>query len=177
MKPALLIIDVQVGLFHPKPEPSEAGPIIARINALAARARHHGVPVFLIQHANPVDELEVGTAAWQLDERLQTDASDYRLQKTSCDAFLRTDLETRLRAAGADEVVVCGYASEFCVDTTVRRAAALGLAVTLVSDAHTTHDKAHLAAYHIIRHENATLPHLTSFGPAIRTAAAASLWA
>jgi nicotinamidase-related amidase len=53
------------------------------------------------------------------------------------------------------------------VDTTVRRAAALGYSVTLASDAHTTHDKPHASAAAIRAHENATLPQITSFGQAI----------
>jgi nicotinamidase-related amidase len=49
------------------------------------------------------------------------------------------------------------------VATTVRRAAALGFDVTLVADAHTTHDKANASAAQIRAHENATLPNITSF--------------
>jgi nicotinamidase-related amidase len=176
MNRALFIIDVQVGLFHPQPPPFQAELVLERINALAARARSQGVPVFFIQHGNPVDELEVNTPGWQLDDRLVTGPSDYRVQKTSCDSFHRTDLEERLRLAGVTEVVVCGYASEFCVDNTVRRAVALGFAVKLVSDAHTTHDKPHLTAEQIIRHENATLPHLNNFGPLVSAVSADGLW-
>jgi nicotinamidase-related amidase len=54
------------------------------------------------------------------------------------------------------------------VDTTVRRSAALGFEVTLVADAHTTHDRPHATAAAIRAHENATLPDITSFGPRIR---------
>lgn len=64
-----------------------------------------------------------------------------------------------------------GYASEFCVDTTVRRAAALGYSVTLVSDAHTTHHQRHACAAAIRAHENATLAEITSFGPRIAAVA------
>jgi nicotinamidase-related amidase len=67
----------------------------------------------------------------------------------------------------ASHVVICGYASEFCVDTTVRRAAANGLTVTLADDAHTTHDKPHANAATIRAHHNATLSNIRSFGPKI----------
>ncbi|MNF15607.1 hypothetical protein D3C80_2182910 [compost metagenome] len=36
--------------------------------------------------------------------------------------------------------------------------------MTVVSDAHTTHDKAHADAVQIIAHHNATLPRIKSFG-------------
>jgi nicotinamidase-related amidase len=61
-------------------------------------------------------------------------------------------------------VVICGYSSEFCVDTAVRRAAALGYEVMLAADAHTSHDKAHASGAFIRAHHNATLSDITSFG-------------
>lgn len=47
--------------------------------------------------------------------------------------------------------------TEFCVDTTCRRALSLGFDVTLVSDADTTKD-ALLPAEQIIKHHNSILP-------------------
>lgn len=67
----------------------------------------------------------------------------------------------------ASRLIICGYASEFCVDTTVRRAAALGFTVVIAADAHTTHDKSHASGKQIREHHNATLPGITSFGPVI----------
>ena len=65
-------------------------------------------------------------------------------------------------------MVLCGYATEFCVDTTARSAAAHGYHVVLAADAHTTHDKAHADAAQIRAHHNATLPAIRSFGVSIR---------
>jgi nicotinamidase-related amidase len=62
------------------------------------------------------------------------------------------------------------------VDTTTRRALALGYPVVLVADAHTTEDKEHLSAAQIIRHHNATLTNIESFGPRVRAIATAELW-
>jgi len=66
-------------------------------------------------------------------------------------------------------------ACEFCIDTTTRRAAALGYGVTLAADAHTTHDKPHATAVEIRAHENATLSDLTSFGPVITATPSADI--
>ena len=60
---------------------------------------------------------------------------------------------------GITHLVVTGMQTEFCVDTTCRRAISLGLDVTLVSDAHTTVDAAFPAEL-IIRYHNAVLPRL-----------------
>ena len=87
----------------------------------------------------------------------------------------RTELDDLLHSWSIDHVVICGYASECCVDTTVRRAAALGYGVTVAADAHTTHDQPHATGAQIRIHENAVLPGLTSFGPTIRAIASADI--
>jgi nicotinamidase-related amidase len=162
---ALLVIDVQRGLFDSAPRPFEADAVIARINALAGRARALDVPVVFVQHESA--SLPVGSDAWQFATGLQVESRDAVVRKATPDAFLRTELQDLLTTWNVDHVVVCGYACEFCVDTTTRRAAALGYAVTIAADAHTTHDKAHATAAQIRAHENATLPDITSFGPTI----------
>jgi nicotinamidase-related amidase len=168
---ALIVIDVQRGLFDGAvPEvgvPFEAHAVVERINSLAAQARNAGVPVIWVQHERAEGFLSHGSPEWELHPALKTDSSDARVFKTTPDSFLRTGLQRLLEVRGAKEVVICGYASEFCVDTTTRRAAALGYPVTLVSDAHTTADKPHATGEQIRAHENATLPKLTSFGPKI----------
>lgn len=168
MKTALLIIDVQRGLFDDEPRPYEADAVVERINALADRARAHGVPVVLIQHERASGNLAHETESWQLERNLRTVQGDLFVRKTTPDSFLRTTLQELLDGHQVRHVVVCGYASEFCVDTTTRRAAALGYAVTLAADAHTTHDKSHASAAAIRTHENATLPDIVSFGPPIQ---------
>ncbi|MBV9330399.1 MAG: isochorismatase family protein [Alphaproteobacteria bacterium] len=54
-------------------------------------------------------------------------------------------------------LIVCGMQTEYCVDTTVRAAHALGYKVTLVSDAHSTGNTQALSAGDIIAHHNLTL--------------------
>ncbi|MCX9156016.1 cysteine hydrolase [Niveibacterium sp. 24ML] len=172
MRPALLVIDVQCGLFDDAPRPFEADLVVARINALAAKARTAGAPVVWIQHERAEGLLAHGSESWQLESQLQTQAGDCFVRKATPDSFLRTPLADLLAERGVDHLVICGYATEFCVDTTTRRAMALGYPVTLVGDAHTTHDKAHASAETIRAHHNATLSSISSFGP--RTAVLAA---
>ena len=80
---------------------------------------------------------------------------------------MKTNLEAVLKEHNVNHLVIVGYASEFCVDTTVRRSASLGYSVELISDAHTTHDKAHASGEAIRLHHNCTLPEVTSFEGAI----------
>lgn len=166
MKSALMVIDVQRGLFDTQPPPAEAERVVGRINALTARARDAGVPVIFVQHERA--DMAHGSEAWDLLAGLHAEAGDHRIRKSTPDSFLRTGLDEVLSFLGVEELVICGYATEFCVDTTTRSAAAHGYAVTLAADAHTTHDKPHASAMQIRAHHNATLPDITSFGPRIR---------
>lgn len=174
MSLALIVIDVQRGLFDPQPRPAEADEVVGRINALAARARAAGAPVIFVQHERPGD-LEADSPGWALQDRLQVETGDHRIRKSTPDAFLRTGLDEVLAFSGVDQVVICGYATEFCVDTTTRSAAAHGYGVVLAADAHTTHDKPHASAAQIRAHHNATLPAIASFGPVIRAQPAAEI--
>ena len=175
MKTAVLVIDVQAGLFQTNPPPARATEVITLINSLTRRAREEGVPVVFIQHEGPGTELEHGSRGWALEQRLVVEPADQLIRKQTPDSFLGTDLECWLRKGGVEHLVIAGYATEFCVDTTVRRAAALGFSVTLASDAHTTHDKPHLAARLIVGHHNATLSDIESFGPRIEAIPTASI--
>lgn len=175
MKQALVVIDVQRGLLNDPPGAFETDLVVGRINDLSSRARKAAVPIVLIQHERPGTPVQRGSEGWLFHDDLVVQESDVVVHKTTPDSFLRTDLARVLEEYGVEELVVCGYASEFCIDTTVRRAAALGFPVTLVSDAHTTHDKEHAQATWIRAHHNATLSDITSFGPAIRAIPAAEV--
>lgn len=175
MKTALVVIDVQRGLLEPEPQPFEASEVVEKINRLASAARAAGSPVIFVQHERDGTPLEYGSKSWDLVEGLVVQEDDLRVRKKTPDSFLITELQAMLESQAVARVVVAGYASEFCVDTTCRRAAALGYEVILAADAHTTHDKAHATAAAIRLHENATLPGITSFGPSITAKSAASV--
>jgi len=57
------------------------------------------------------------------------------IEKDAPNGFLRTPLERELRSRDVDQLVVAGMMTSMCVDATVRAAADLGFAVTVVHDA------------------------------------------
>ncbi len=175
MTSALLIIDVQNLLCIGQWAAHDIDNVIRRINAVAEKARAAGAPVVVIQHEEANGPLQYGSAGWQLAQSLQVRADDLRLRKTASDSFHKTDLHALLQARGVDQLIVCGLQSDFCVDTTVRRALALGYAVTLVSDAHSTLNNGVLTAEQIIAHHNVTLANLDSFGPRVTMVTAEQL--
>lgn len=165
MKSAVLVIDVQQGLCVGAGAAFDCPATIDRINAVTRKARRVGAPVIFIQHESSAGYLEHGTAPWRLADGLEVGPNDLRVRKTTPDAFLRTNLEDLLHRAGVQQLVICGMHSEFCVDTTSRRALALGFPVVLVSDAHTSAGNDAISPQQVIAHVNATLANISSFGP------------
>jgi nicotinamidase-related amidase len=169
MNLALLIIDVQTLLCSGDEAAFDVDNVVDRINMLSARARIARVPVFVIQHEEMNGPLQSGTRGWQLYDRLVVDTGDIRIGKTASDSFHRTALQALLQERNVEQLVVCGLQSDFCVDSTVRRALALGYPVVLVADAHSTLDNGVISAAQISAHHNQTLANLTSYGPRVTT--------
>jgi nicotinamidase-related amidase len=149
----LLIIDMQNAWLARAGQPCFDTPgVTARINRAADRVRSEGGRVIFIQHAD--EDAPVGSPAWDIIAALTVAPGDGRVQKTACDSFGDTDLAAQLQANETDAVYVCGFATEFCVDTALRAAASRGLRVIALSDAHTTANRPHLNADAIVAHHN-----------------------
>jgi nicotinamidase-related amidase len=172
MKQGVLVIDVQRALCQGEFAAFEADRVIERTNLVTRRARRAGAPVVFIQHEEDGGVFRPGGEGWQLADGLEVFEADLHVRKRATDSFHQTELATLLREHGVTDLVVCGIQSEFCVDTTVRRALALGFPVTLVADGHSTVDNGVLTAAQISRHHNVTLSNITSFGPRARAVAA-----
>ncbi len=171
---ALLAIDMQRGLCEGDEAAVGAKALVGRINQLAKKARAVKAPVLWVHHEDE-GSLQHGSAEWQLAQGLEAHPRDILVRKTTPDAFLRTGLERLLKAHGVDALVICGLQTQYCIDTTTRRALALGLPVVLVSDGHSTPDTAQLTAAQIIQHHNQTLSSISSFGPRAQLRAAADV--
>lgn len=171
MNTAVLVIDVQQGLCEGSEVAFDCEGTISRINRVTRSARDVGVPVIFIQHESKSGYLERGSNAWQLANRLEVERADIKVAKTTPDSFLNTELATILASRGVEKLVVCGMHTEFCVDSTVRRALSLGYPVILISDAHTSAGNAAISPEQVIAHHNATLTNISSFGPKVQAIA------
>ncbi|MGR3885767.1 cysteine hydrolase family protein [Pseudomonas sp. 1152_12] len=159
MATALLIIDMQNGLYDGPEPPFERERVLGTINQLIQRARAAKAPIFVARHTGPAGSpIAVGSPLWQLCPGLDVDETrDHLFNKTRPSCFLGTDLAQQLAAAQVDELVIAGMKTQFCVDTTCRVAVELGFSVRLPEDGHTCMDTPALSAEAIIAHHNATL--------------------
>lgn len=142
MKRALAIIDVQNDYFsgfHEITYPSGSYENIQRAMDIAHTA---GIPIAVVQHTfqDPSAALfRKGTAGWELADGVRRRPYDILIEKNLPGSFTGTNLEEWLRQHGIDTVVIAGYMTQMCCDTTSRQAVHLGFSAEFLSDATGTH--------------------------------------
>ena len=139
---ALLLVDVQKGVNEVK---YYGGPSGKRNNhsaeenmrCLLAEWRRLGKRVAFTRHNSreinsPLKlELETGNQI----EGLEINGPDIVVEKDVNSGFIGTSLELELRRSGINRLVVMGFYTNYCIETTVRMAGNLGFDTYLVHDA------------------------------------------
>jgi nicotinamidase-related amidase len=175
MSAALLIIDIQVGLVRLMP-PELQHQVLSNVSTLLNKARSSASPIFFIQHDGPKGHpLETETPPWAIHPSILPRSGEPVIRKKASDSFFETGLEKELKKNGISKLIIVGGMTEFCVDTTCRRAITLGYDVTLVSDAHLTRDTPVLTASQIVAHHNLLLDGFTAGDHSIKVKAAAEI--
>lgn len=131
---ALVIIDVQVGFFSEEYAVYQAPQMLENFKRLIAMARQYDIPIIFMRHD---EEPEVDGP---LHPELDIQPSDIVIAKLTPDSFYHTALHETLQARGVQHLIIAGFQTEFCIDTTCRRARSMDYKVVLVKDAHSTFD-------------------------------------
>ena len=160
---ALLIIDLQPALM-PGAHDEEA--FLSRVAGLADRARAAGVPVIYLRQRLQGD----------IHPTVAPQPGDVVLDKDSADSFLDSTLDELLRERTVRRVVVTGYATDYCVDSTSRSALSHGYDLVLVADGHSTPERpAGPTAAQIIAHHNTIFTNIQYKGPSVTVTPAAQV--
>jgi nicotinamidase-related amidase len=142
---ALIVIDVQraFDLWEAAGRRRNNPRAIERIVELLAAFRASRTPVFHIRHqgTKPNSSFLPDGAGYPVKDEAREIEGEAVLVKRVNSAFIGTDLEHRLRAAGIETVVICGATTNHCVETTTRMAGNLGFDAWLVRDATWTFDR------------------------------------
>jgi nicotinamidase-related amidase len=143
MNPALLIVDVQQGLDHPRYGQRNNPNAEQRIEDLLAAWRAAGLPVLHSQHLslNPDSPLGADKPGHGIKREATPLEGEPVFQKNVNSAFIGTQLEDYLRAKGISSLVIAGITTDHCVSATARTAGNLGFEVTVVADACATFDR------------------------------------
>jgi len=100
-------------------------------------ANESGIPVVVVQNYAPAGApiFAKGSPGWQLHEVVAGRSRDHYIEKTLPSAFTGTDLADWIAKNEIDTLVVIGYMTHNCVDSTIKHALHAGLAVEFLPDA------------------------------------------
>jgi nicotinamidase-related amidase len=138
MKRALLIIDVQNEYFTGLLPVTHPQGSLENITKAIETAHSNSIPVIVIQHTAPQENSSTfrkGTEGWKLHPKIAGEGYDHIIEKSLPGSFTGTDLEAWLRDRNIDTLVIAGYMTQMCCDTTSRQAVHMGFSVEFLSDA------------------------------------------
>ncbi|RYC43201.1 isochorismatase family protein [Pectobacterium zantedeschiae] len=142
----LIVIDMQNAVFAtPRAQQAQTVALINQLSGAADRT-------IFIQHEE--DGMLSGSEGWQLLPEIYQPEGSLFVTKTACDAFYRTPLADVLAELGVNHLTICGCATDYCVDATIKNAASRGYGLTVASDAHTTANRGELKAEQLVTHYN-----------------------
>ena len=141
---ALIIIDQQKGILHPRLGRRNNPNAEDRMLDLLGHWRSSGRAIVHVQHLShsPDSVFWPQQSGVEFQQRFEPMAGEQLIQKQVPDAFCATDLEARLREAGIDQLVIVGVATNNSVESTARTAGNLGFETWVAEDACFTFDKA-----------------------------------
>ena len=172
----LIVVDMQQGPFSNSDKYDATG-VVERINLLSQQVRNSGGKVIFIQHdGTTAEQLSAHSEGWQILKALRQSDQDVIVRKTTNDAFHNTQLSIMLSKMGASRLIFCGWATDFCVDTSIRAAISRDYQVCVAADCHTLSDREHLSAEQIITHHNWIWSNMLSSGSSPQVLAQADIY-
>ncbi len=140
MTTALIVIDVQneyvtgnLPIAYPPVEGS-----LQNIAAAIDAANAAGLKVVLVRHTESDADGGIFVADsdnWQLHDSVSSRPYDVIIDKQLPGSFTGTQLQSWLEQHDVDSLVMVGYMTHMCIDSTTRQAMHLGLGVTVLEDA------------------------------------------
>jgi nicotinamidase-related amidase len=108
---------------------------------LLGRARSAGIPIIHIQHdAGEGSPFDVRAEIGAIVGRVSPQDGEPMIVKNFPNAFVHTDLDERLKTGAAHNLLLAGFMTHMCVNSTARGAFSLGYAPTVVAAATATRD-------------------------------------
>lgn len=136
---ALILVDAQNTYRTGVMQLSGVEPALDACASLLARARALKVPVIHIQHdAGPGTPYDIRAEIGAIADKVAPAEGEPVVVKNYPNSFLNTDLDARLKALGVKNLVVAGFMTHMCINSTGRGAFNLGYAVTVPANATAT---------------------------------------
>ena len=140
----LLVIDVQEGVNLPGRGQRNNPQAEGNIEQLLAAWRDAGRPIIHVKHnsrstSSPFHASNPGNAIMAFARPRE---GEPLIEKDVNNAFVGTDLEARLRGSGYTTLVIAGFHTNHCIETTARMAGDLDFDTYVVADAMAAFDRA-----------------------------------
>ncbi|MFW1677371.1 cysteine hydrolase family protein [Pontibacter sp. JAM-7] len=136
---ALVIIDAQNTYCEGIMKLDGVEAALEECKTLLARFRQAGRPIFHIQHdAGPGTPYDVSSHIGQITEAVTPLADETVITKNYPNSFTQTELDALLKQAGVANLILVGFMSHMCVNSTARGAFSLGYNPTVVASATAT---------------------------------------
>jgi nicotinamidase-related amidase len=136
---ALVLIDCQNTYTRGVMELDGVSEALDEVATLLDRARTAGIPVIHVQHdggaGSPYD---LGDDIGAIVPLVAPREGEPVVVKQFPDSFVQTDLDQRLKASGVSNLVLTGFMTHMCVNSTARGAFNLGYAPSVVASATAT---------------------------------------
>ena len=137
MKRALLVIDVQNEYFTGKMPVSYPADSLKNVLQAMDVAILTGIIVIIIQHTAiepDASTFRKGSRESDFHPAVLAKSYNYRLEKNFPGSFTGTELQAILEKAAIDTVVISGYMTQMCCDTTARQAFHLGYRIEFLAN-------------------------------------------
>lgn len=107
--------------------------------ALLDRARSAGIPIIHVQHSDgPGSLYDIEGESGAIVTRVAPRDGEAVVTKQYPNSFVETDFDDKLKAVGAGNLVIAGFMTHMCVNSTARGAFNAGYAPTVVAAATAT---------------------------------------
>lgn len=146
MKKALLVIDVQNEYFTGKLKVTYPSNSLDNILKVMDYAKENHMIIIVVQHTGTDGNTFIKHSnEWDIHPKVLEKSYDYLIEKNKPSSFYKTNLEEILIKENIDEVIISGYMTQMCCDTTAREAFHKGYKVKFLSDATGTIDVSNYA--------------------------------
>jgi nicotinamidase-related amidase len=135
----LVLIDCQRTYTEGVMELDGVQAALDQVEALLDRARSAAIPIIHVQHSDgPGSLYDIDGDSGAIVARVAPRDGEPVVVKEFPNSFVQTDLDERLKAVGAEQVVLAGFMTHMCVNSTARAAFNLGYGPTVVAAATAT---------------------------------------
>ncbi len=134
---AFVVIDMQNGAFTMPDHPIyNAAEITNVIKLMVEKTRTAGKKVVYSMNTTPT--VTEGSYEWSLVPGLSFQGNDLVVLKTASDAFEASELYEEIVGIGAGTIIMCGVATNACINNSFNGASTHGFRIIMLADGHST---------------------------------------